>query len=316
MFESVDCTATPPQSVPSEAGIAGAGVLLSFIITAGLALVMSASLVFQEFRPVRKPSAIRRKLLSSYSDTSIIQGIGLQSVGLVKAGTLVPYHFFLIWMLSLLAMATHNATLLSLVHDFRRDWVLRWLRQFLIFVNLALSSIYGVFVLESKAKGLPDTLPIACVWTRESATATTSGLDYFATIILIAGNGIVFALATWYLHRRDQRFYKMVQLVGLVLMSAIAIGATVRILLLSQAFGNPNIKLTDDGEKNWSFGQLLSMLVLILPVISALEIMRGQIAVPPPIDDKTTLIDEQQLETNPRIRNSYQPAPMWSRGKV
>jgi hypothetical protein len=71
------------------------------------------------------------------------------------------------------------------------------------------------------------------------------------------------------------------------------LGAAIRVYLLSQAFGNPDVKLSDDGEKQWSFGQLLSMLMLILPVISVVEIMRGEVAVAPPVldDDKQALFD-------------------------
>jgi hypothetical protein len=170
------------------------------------------------------PSVIRRKLLNGYSDQQILVGIGLQGVGLAKSNSLVPYHFFLIWMLALLSTATHNAALLALVQDFRRDLVLRWLRQVLMFVNLILSCVYGVYVLQSKVKGLPNTLPIACVWTLEPTTSNVGGLDYVGTIITIAGNCVVFGLATWYLQSRRQRFYKAVQMTGLVLMSAIAIG--------------------------------------------------------------------------------------------
>jgi hypothetical protein len=291
---------------------------LSFIITAGLSLVLSTSLIFGEFRlgrssstSKRKPSTIRRKLLNSYSDQQIIQGIGIQSVGLAKADTLVPYHFFLIWMLSLLSMATHNATLLALVHDFRRDWVLRWLRQFLMFANLVLSCVYGVFVLESKIRGLPDTLPIACVWSIDDKSSSAGGLDYVGTIITIAGNCVVFGLATWYLHSRGQSFYKIVQLSGLVLMTGIAIGAAVRVLLLSQAFGSPNVVLSDQDEKDWSFGQLLSMLMLVLPVISAIEILRGEMIMSPPVEDDSEPLFNGQSKENANPRNSYQPNPFW-----
>ena len=93
-------------------------------------------------------------------------------------------------------------------------------------------------------------------------------------------------------------------------------GAAARIITLSQAFGNPNIPLSDRGEKDWSFGQLLSMLVLILPLISALEILRGELAVPPPVDDDARPLVEEPLQENPRIRNSYQPSPFWGRGKA
>jgi hypothetical protein len=192
---------------------------------------MSASLVLQELRRSspsanRNPSVIRRKLLNGYSDQQIMVGIGLQSIGLAKSNSLVPYHFFLIWMLALLSMATHNAALLALVHDFKRDWVLRWMRQVLMFVNLALSCVYGIYVLQSKVKGLPNTLPIGCVWELDSSASSVGGLDYVGTIVTIAGNCVVFGLATWYLQSRRQRFYKVIQIVGLILMSGIAIGTS------------------------------------------------------------------------------------------
>ena len=187
--------------------------------------------------------------------------------------TLVPYHFFLIWMLSLLSMATHNATLLVLVRDYRRDWVLRWMRQFLMFVNLVLSSVSGVFVLMAVRQGMDaSTLPIACVWHHvRQGSGSNVGLSFTGTIVVMAGNGIIFVLATWYLHSRNQRFYKAVQIAGLFLMAAIAIGAAMRIGLLSQAFGHPSVKLSDQGETIWSFGQLLSMLFLIYPLVNVVE---------------------------------------------
>ncbi|KLU91001.1 hypothetical protein MAPG_09526 [Magnaporthiopsis poae ATCC 64411] len=341
VFEKADCT-NMRSSVPSDAGIAGTGVLLSFIFTAALALAMSASLIFQEFRACRrkdgycKPHAIRRKLLNSYSDQQILTGIGLQSVGLAKAATLVPYHFFIIWMLSLLSMAVHNATLLALVHDFRRDWVLRWLRQFLMFVNLALSCLYGVYMLRATAQNLEPTMPIACVWggggTNTTNTTSSSGpgggdraLNYIGTSAVIAGNCAVFALATWYLHSRSQRFYKTIQVVGVVLMVAIAVGAAVRIGLLSQAFGTPTVPLADRGETEWSFGQLLSLLMLLLPAISVLEIYRGDLKVAPPVEDKSYLDgsasspgarEEEEMQKNPRVRtnqnnNTFDPNPFF-----
>ncbi|EJT70184.1 hypothetical protein GGTG_12357 [Gaeumannomyces tritici R3-111a-1] len=332
VFETADCT-TVRSSVPSDAGIAGTGVLLSFIFTAALALAMSASLIFQEFRACRrkdgycKPHTIRRKLLNSYSDQQILTGIGLQSVGLAKASTLVPYHFFIIWMLSLLSMAVHNATLLALVHDFRRDWVLRWLRQFLMFVNLALSCVYGVYMLRATAQNLEQTLPIACVWGQGGQTARVPeenpGLSYVGTSAVIAGNCAVFALATWYLHSRSQRFYKTIQVVGVVVMFAIAIGAAVRVGLLSQAFGNPSVPLADRGETDWSFGQLLALLMLLLPAISVLEIYRGDLKIAPPVEDQSYLdgsaaaspaAQEEEMQRNPRARtnqNTFEPNPFF-----
>jgi hypothetical protein len=286
-------------------------LLLSFIFTAGLAIVISASIILQEIKG--KPSIIRRKLLNGYSDQQIMTGIGIQGVGLAKLNTIVPYHFFIIWMLSLLSMAVHNATLLALVHDFRRDWVLRWLRQFLMFVNLVLSCVYGVFVLRSVTKGLGNsTLPMGCVWAVDGVgSPSTAPLSYAGTIAVIAGNCIIFGLGTWYLHSRTQRFYKAIQIAGIIFLGAIAIGAAIRVILISQAFGNPSTNLGDHGEKAWSFGQLLSLLMLLLPVISAIEIMRGEVKVAPPVEDDKQPLFDGEMQNRPVIKNTFQPNPLW-----
>ncbi|KAM3432512.1 hypothetical protein NHJ13734_006827 [Beauveria thailandica] len=315
-----NCTNAPPQA-PSEPGVAGAGILLSFIITAGLALLLSASVILTEIRG--RPSAVRRKLLNGFSDSQIVQGIGIQSVALAKMGSLVPYHFFLVWMLSLLSMATHNATLLALVADYRRDWVLRWLRQLLMFVNLALSSVSGVFVLQVVSRGMSfSTLPVACVWHRggggDDAASAALGkpppgadgaLSYVGTVAVLAGNLAIFGLATWYLHSRQQRWYKTVQVAGLLAMAAVAIGATVRVVLLSSAFGKPSVTLADQDEKSWSFGQLLSMLLLVLPLISAVEIYRGDVQMAPPAEDADRLLYDGELQSRPG--NRFQPNPFF-----
>ncbi|CCC05813.1 hypothetical protein SMACR_00029 [Sordaria macrospora] len=304
MFSPPNCTVIP-SSAPSDAGIAGVGVLISSSLTATIALLLSASLILQSTlfpNSNFRPSTIRRKLLASYSDQQILIGIGLQALGLARSSHIIPYHFFIIWMLSLLSMATHNATLLALVQDFKRDWVLRWMRQGLMFVNLALSCVYGVIVLEGKRKGWDarGTLPVGCIWAADSATGleedkkVAGGLDYVGTIVTIAGNVVVFGLATWYLQSRRQKWYRIVQLVGMLLMMGIAIGAAVRVFLLSQAFGKPDVQLSDEGEKQLGFGSLLGLLMMALPIISIIEIKRGDVMVAPPLRDDAS-DDEKPL---------------------
>jgi hypothetical protein len=250
-------------------------VLLSFIITAGLAIIISAIITLHELRG-KSEAKILRKLLLSFSDQQIITGIGIQGVGLVKMDSMVPYHFFIIWMLSLLSTATHLSTLLALVNDFKRDWVLRWLRQFLMSINLILSCIFGIFFLMSVLRSLESTLPISCVWTVPSRGAPkNAGISIAGTIGVIAGNCIVYAAGVWYLHSPKQRWLKLVQVTGLTILIAIAIGAAIRVILLSQAFGTPSVPLNNTAEKDWSFGQLLPILLLLLPLMSAIEIIRG-----------------------------------------
>ncbi|EXF78903.1 hypothetical protein CFIO01_06692 [Colletotrichum fioriniae PJ7] len=309
VFDSPNCTVPENAPVASDAGVAGRGVLLSFIITAGLALIISSSIIFQEMKG--NPSNIRRKLLNSYSDQQILQGIGIACVGLARINVMVPYHFFIIWMLSNLSMAVHNATLLALVHDFRRDWVLRWLRQFLMFVNLTLNVVYGVFILQGVSKGMQESkLPVACVWVvGDEGKGNQRGLSYVGTVVVIIANALVFALASWYLHLRTQKFINIIKIIGILLMAASAVGAAVRCIIASDAFGNgPSYELSDQGERGWGFGQLLSLLVLLFPIVSMVEIMRGDIKVAPCDFSDGKMGDSTEMGN---YRSSYQPNPFF-----
>jgi hypothetical protein len=266
--------------VTAQCLLTDAQILLAFIITAGLALSLSAFIVFSEIRG-RSSRSISRKILSGLSDQMIVEGIAIQVVGLARVNSMIPYHFFVIWMLAILSTATNFATLLALVQDFKRDWVLRWLRQLAMFVNLVLTIVFGIFVLQTNMNNLAPTLPIACVWQDHAKEETgQSALSLAGTIAVIAASGIIFILSTWYLHMPKIVWGRFVRVVCLIALMAIAIGATARVILISQAFGTPSVTLSDQGEQQWSFGQLLTMLLLILPFVSALEIFRGEMAVP------------------------------------
>ena len=190
--------------------------------------------------------------------------------------------------IAILSTATHLATLLALVTDFRRDWVIRWLRQGLMFANLILSCTFGVIILESILKKFPQTLPMACIWnasTPESdASVSSPALSTLSTIGVIAGQLVVFVLGTLYLHsNKNPRWLKPIQVLGMAFLVAIAVGATIRVFLLSQAFGHPSVTLDSEQEKQWSFGQLLPLLLLLLPLNSVVEMWRGEMEVPNPV---------------------------------
>ena len=182
-----------------------------------------------------------------------------------------------------------------------------------MFVNQALSCVYGIIILLAVHKGVTmSTFPIVCALDGgDHGQENTAGVSFFGTIAVLVGNVVIFVLGIWYLNERKQRFYRITQLVGLVLMTASALGATVRVLYVSQAFGKPEINLADQGEKVWSFGQLLSLGMLLLPLVSLIEIVRGEIQCAPPVeedDDKAQLLSNE-LRRNPR--RTYQPSPLW-----
>jgi hypothetical protein len=180
-----------------------------------LSILLSAAIILLGLR--KSTSApISRKLLQSFSDQQILTGIGIQSVGLAKMKTMVPYHFFIIWLLSLLSTATNLATLLALVNDFKRDWVLRWIRQLLMLINMFLGILSGIFILQTVMKNMEPRLPIACVWQVESkGTGSNAALSIAGTIAVIAGQVLTFGFATWYLHNRSNpKWLKTVQVHG------------------------------------------------------------------------------------------------------
>lgn len=232
----IDCQAAP-ATAKSDAGIAGAGVILAFIITAGLALIASSFIVISEIRG-RNSRNISRKILSGLSDQMLVEGIAIQVVGLARIYSTIPYHFFIIWMLSLLSTATNFAALLALVQDLKRDWVLRWLRQFAMFVNMVLGITFGIFILKTNVDKLAPTLPMACVWQahqQDGAAQGNQALSIVGTSVVIAAACIIFVLGTWYLHLRRQIWGKTVRLMSLIVLMAIAIGGkfcTRRVYLL------------------------------------------------------------------------------------
>ncbi|KAF2019038.1 hypothetical protein BU24DRAFT_111090 [Aaosphaeria arxii CBS 175.79] len=309
VFDKASNCSVVPDATATDAGVAGAGTLLSFVITNFISLGLSAVIIILNLKKTTS-APISRKLLLSFSDQQIVTGIGIQCIGLSKMNTMVSYHFFIIWLLSTLSTATNLSTLLALVNDFKRDWVLRWLRQFFMFVNLLLGVLCGIFILQTVTKNLEPRLPISCVWEVPSRGASSnSALSIAGTIAVIAGNAIVFVFGTWYLHMREHpRWLKPVQIVGLLFLVASGVGATVRIFMVSQAFGSPpeSVRLIGNGEKEWSYGQLLPLLLLILPIISTIEIARGEMRVTPSKaddDDTKPLFNDTELQ--------YQPSPMF-----
>ncbi|EAT85390.1 hypothetical protein HBH56_039180 [Parastagonospora nodorum] len=304
-----NCTEVP-ASTQTDAGVAGAGTLLSFIITNFISFLLSGTIILLGLR--KSTSApIARKLLQSFSDQQILTGIGIQSVGLAKMKTMVPYHFFIIWLLSLLSTATNLVTLLALVNDFKRDWVLRWIRQILMAINMFLGILSGIFILQTVLKNLEPRLPIACVWEVEGRGKSSNAATSVAgTIAVIAGQVIVFILSTLYLHARQYpKWMKAVQVVCLIALLAMGTGATVRVVMESQAFGSPpeSVNLVGPSEGKWSFGQLVPLLLLALPIISTVEIMRGETRTPPSRVDE----DSQPLFAGGNdMEFQFQPNPM------
>ena len=87
------------------------------------------------------------------------------------------------------------------------------------------------------------------------------------------------------------------------------IGATVRVIMESQAFGSPPkaLNLVGPSEKSWSYGQLLPLLLLVMPIISTIEVIRGETRTPPSrVDDDTAplFVNDMEFQPNPLVGSS------------
>jgi hypothetical protein len=172
-------------------------------------------------------------------------------------------------------------------------------------INLVLSCAFGVIVLQSITRRLPQTVPMSCVWNSAtphvSSAPSSTALSIIGTVAVIAGSALVFVLGTLYLHNtKNPRWLRPVQVLSLLFLAAMAVGATVRVMLLSQAFGHPSVNLDSDGEKVWSFGQLLPLLLLLLPLNSLLEIWRGEVKVanPLPVQGGLNAVSRMQMKND------------------
>jgi hypothetical protein len=160
-------------------------------------------------------------------------------------------------------------------------------------VNFILSCTYCAYVFRNTFINLPQTLPIQCAWIRDPDNARSPlwGLGLAGALAAHIANLAILSLATFYLHYPGKRFPPIVRTMGLGVTIVFALGACTRAMLLSQAFGRPNVQLADMAERNWDHGQRLAMLLLPLPLISAVQIWRGELKIPKvySIDDTVPL---------------------------
>lgn len=210
-------------------------------------------------------------------------------VGLAKMDSVVSYHALVIWLYSILTVATHNATLLALAHHYRKDWLLRYIRQSLMFVNLLLSCVFSIPLFQALTKGFDSLpVPIACVWKLDGEDVSYPSDSAPTPYIIIAAlltNSFTFGLAAWYLHKEHERFYMQAQAVGLTLMAVVVGWAGTEVTGISLVFRRPIVALGDFQETTWNYGQLLSVIYILLPTFTAVEMCRDSTTAKTPAED-------------------------------
>jgi hypothetical protein len=119
------CSRVPAQA-KADAGVAGPGVMLLFIMTALVTLALSVSMVAMEyFKKTKEKAKVLRKLLGGLIHQQLVTGIIVQAIGMGLMHVLVPYHFFIVWMYGLLSIVPPMAAMVALNDEHRIDRVLR-----------------------------------------------------------------------------------------------------------------------------------------------------------------------------------------------
>lgn len=233
-----------------------------------------------------KKNSVIHKTLLSLSNQQIITGIGILSLGLWDLHNLTLYHFYILWALSILSTITHSSAICALANEFKIDWVVRWIQQFFVLVNflLFLACTYFLFQAECRVSHQPSLsidsalkLPLRPFCGQETGKNI---LNFFKILYIMLA--FILHVCCLKISRINLKSYKdhrnsilFCKIFFSVLYIFVAFFVIRSVVTQSYAFGSPSVVFSDTKEKEWDFGQILPVLLLILPLISAIESYRG-----------------------------------------
>ncbi|KAF2753760.1 hypothetical protein EJ05DRAFT_521632 [Pseudovirgaria hyperparasitica] len=304
---TIDCTRR--DSVERDGGVGGIGVLLSFMIMNAFCLALAFLITM--FEPLcetrRKLDAIAiimRKLLVAFSDQQIITGIGVLVISLTKMGSLDFYHFYMVYLIGCFATFCHMATTITLFRQYREDWLMKRIRQLLMGLNAMLSLVVAMFLLRFLFRKLVQTLPIACAWDKALGQEAISenpiwGKPILLIIIVIMCHMLLFGLGIYFLNIKEGKSTKLIQCFTLGVLSAACITIVVQIIEVGDAFpheANADVYMTGKDENSWAYGQVLSMLLLWLPLMALVSIWREERVMAKKVEEDGVSLREVERE--------------------
>lgn len=137
----LDCYNTSVYSdtttIRADPDIAGVGVISAFMVTAGLALVLSFlyilldsdSKVDQFVKNKKGWLHLLQSLILTLSDQQLVTGLAILIAAFVRWNTITVYHWEIVTDLAFMSSNTHICTLVILRRPFRRDgwwWIRLW----------------------------------------------------------------------------------------------------------------------------------------------------------------------------------------------
>ncbi|KAF1991373.1 hypothetical protein K402DRAFT_459392 [Aulographum hederae CBS 113979] len=287
-----------PAVAPADPDIIGIGVAWSFLTTA--ALTFLTCLIVMIIRLCRKneqpggfwPTTLRAVLISLY-DQQLVTGMAIQIVCLAKLHFMIQYHLIAIWMLGGITTMAQFAALIVCFRDLSQNKYLSWLRQLAMFINCALNCVLGAFVASCFGKDLDRRLPVSCSLFPDGPThksvkpvRETARYPYVvaALVIVILAQVLLLSFAVRALNTaksdptpddtRRRRRHIVYRWVGVVVALLLFIALALILRFTTAAFGRiTDVSLEDHGssEREWSFGQIIPMVLLVFPFITLIE---------------------------------------------
>jgi hypothetical protein len=236
------------------------------------------------------------RLVLGFSDQQLITGFAMILIGLIKIRTVSSYHFFLVLSLAMLSCSIHMTSVLSLRRYFQSHPEVAKARIAIMLLFAVLLSAALLFSQAPFPFGMDVKCPVVCAWRGYIFTrlfvsclfVVLLGACYATAIVYIFPNADVLA-TTWlytkpleflerksgrrglhedFMHLRP-RFIKIyishfLQFLWWIL----SFGATIYIRQQS-----PNI--VQGSEASFGFGQMLSMLLILIPALGAFEVYWG-----------------------------------------
>lgn len=206
-------------------------------------------------------------------------GIGIQVAGYSKICTLSYYHLRIVCSLAQLSTVTHIVTLLALREYFIQHKLVRNFRVFFMTVNMILLIVNMVLVIIGSGGMVTRALCIFFIRTSTDALEILPFclLSIFPVLGTVALIGVFSRSIPSTLFKRLYQFFEILTTlwVGLFL---ILFSIEIKHAHAMGGLTSHNSIYTIEGaEKEWSYGQILPLLLLTLPVFNALEIYCGMV---------------------------------------
>ena len=270
--------------------------MISFIVTTVLSFLIVAAITYLEYSKRGPPYLIpflRRNLLG-FSDQQLVTGIGIQVVGFSKICSLNSYHLNIIFSLAQLSTTTHIFTLVKLREYFKQHKLVRNVRVVLMAVNMALLIASGILGSLVGKRGTGTGGPIVrnrgssvfCMFISPVSFSLTGMATIYMLFFIAVGT---FSVLGVFFNRLPSlgslnflnRFYggplyaKIIFPSTLISCSGVVFYFSARD---ADAFRSDSSKVLyhmEGTEREWTYGQIFPLLLLVLPFLNALEIYNG-----------------------------------------